>query len=135
VKTKLKAQLSAEARHLLEAKAFAHVAVVDTDCRPRSTPVWIDVDGDTVWINTAVGRVKERLLPVGAPVAISATDPGNPYRYVEIRGHVAERRTDTADADIDALAKKYLAEDKYPFRRPGEQRVTIVIEPERVIGP
>jgi hypothetical protein len=28
-----------------------------------------------------------------------------------------------ADAHIDAMAKKYLGQDKYPFRQPGEERV------------
>jgi hypothetical protein len=33
---------------------------------------------------------------------------------------------------IDMLAKKYLGKDKYPYLGPGEQRVIIQIEPERV---
>jgi hypothetical protein len=36
------------------------------------------------------------------------------------------------DEHIDALAKKYLGQDTYPDRRPGEQRVIIRVEPERV---
>jgi len=39
-----------------------------------------------------------------------------------------------ADAHIDALAKKYLGKDKYPFRRAGEVRVTYKIRPERIGG-
>jgi hypothetical protein len=56
----------------------------------------------------------------------------NPYEYVEIRGRVAERTHDGADESIDALAKKYLDADVYPFRNPGEQRVIIRVEPEYV---
>ena len=37
-----------------------------------------------------------------------------------------------ADAHIDALAKKYLGKDKYPYRRPDEVRVTVKILPEKV---
>ena len=37
-----------------------------------------------------------------------------------------------ADAHIDRLAKKYLDADSYPFRRPGEQRVTVRITPDKV---
>ena len=55
-----------------------------------------------------------------------------PYEYVEIRGHVAERTHDGADAHIDAPAKKYLGQDEYPFRQPGEQRVIIRVEPDHV---
>ena len=39
-----------------------------------------------------------------------------------------------ADAHIDALAKKYLGKDRYPFRQPGEVRVMFKILPERVQG-
>ena len=47
-----------------------------------------------------------------------------------MRGTVVERTIDGADAVIDALAKKYLDADSYPFRREGEVRVTIRVEAE-----
>ena len=37
-----------------------------------------------------------------------------------------------ADAHIDALAKKYLGKDTYPYRQPGEVRVLVKILPEKV---
>jgi hypothetical protein len=36
------------------------------------------------------------------------------------------------DEHINALAKKYIGQDEYPFRQPGEQLIKFVIEPERV---
>jgi hypothetical protein len=65
-------------------------------------------------------------------VAMSILDPDNPYRYLEVRGHVTERTLKGADAHIDALALKYLGKDKYPFRQPNEVRVIYKIEPEHV---
>jgi PPOX class probable F420-dependent enzyme len=128
-------ELSDRAREILRSRAFAHVAAVDRAGTPHVTPVWVDVDDkDTVWINTARGRVKDRLLRLDAPVALAAVDPGNPYEYVQLRGHVSERREVGADADIDHLARKYLGKERYPFRQPGEERVTIVIEPEQLTG-
>jgi len=50
----------------------------------------------------------------------------------EIRGRVTEMTERGADAHIDQLAKKYLGQDTYPYRRPGEVRVTVLIAPERV---
>ena len=64
-------------------------------------------------------------------VALSITDPDNPYRYLEVRGSIAERTLKGADAHIDAMAKKYLDQDKYPFRQPGEVRVIYKVLPER----
>jgi PPOX class probable F420-dependent enzyme len=122
--------LSDAARELLGKKTFAHVAVVDDRGRPHSTAVWVDVVDGKVLFNTAEGRFKDRYLHEGAPVAISAVDPDNPYSHVQLRGRVAKRRTEGADDDIDALAKKYLDQDVYPFRRQGEVRVSILVEPE-----
>jgi len=45
---------------------------------------------------------------------------------------VAEDTTEGADAHIDKLAQKYLGQDTYPFRQPGEQRVIFRITPDRV---
>ena len=42
-----------------------------------------------------------------------------------------EQTTVGADAGIDALSKKYLNKDNYPFRKPDEKRITLKIRPER----
>jgi PPOX class probable F420-dependent enzyme len=122
-------------RDLLETKkAFAHIATLMPDGTPQSTPVWIDYRNGKVLVNSAKGRVKVRNLKPGSPVAISITDPDNPYRYVQIRGKVS-RVTEQGAADhIDKMAKKYLDKDKYPFAKPGEVRVLFEIEPTRVSG-
>lgn len=128
--------LSETSREILSGPVIAHVAVVDDQGRPHVSPVWVDVaDDGRLVLNTAVGRVKDRYLAVGSPVAISAADPADGYRWTMVRGTVGERRTDGADADIDALAKKYLGVDSYPFRQDGEQRVTIVVDADQVVPP
>ena len=40
--------------------------------------------------------------------------------------------TEGADANIDALAKKYMGVDEYPMRQPGEQRIIIRVSPDHV---
>ena len=67
-------------------------------------------------------------------MAISITDPDNPYRYVQIRGKVSRVTEEGADRHIDKMAKKYLDKDKYPFGKPGEVRVLFEIEPTNVSG-
>jgi PPOX class probable F420-dependent enzyme len=121
-------------KDLFQKKAFAHLATVGADGTPQVTPVWIDYDGTYVRFNTAKGRVKDRNLSRNPKVALSIQDPDNPYRYVQIRGRVAEATEKGADAHIDALAKKYLGQDTYPHRQPGEVRVTYKITPARVQG-
>jgi PPOX class probable F420-dependent enzyme len=119
-------------RDLFEKKAFAHLATVSAAGAPQSTPVWVDFDGTYVRFNTARGRIKDKNLTANPRVALSILDPENPYRYIQVRGRVAEMTEEGADAHIDALAKKYLGQDTYPFRRPGEVRMVVKITPERV---
>jgi PPOX class probable F420-dependent enzyme len=115
---------------LFKKKAFANLATLMPGGEPQVTPVWVDYDGRYVLINTAENRQKDKNLTRDARVALAIMDPDNPYRYLEIRGRVAERTHDGADQQIDSLAKRYLGKDKYPFRQPGEVRVIYKIQPE-----
>lgn len=119
-------------RDILEGKNFAHLATIMPDGSPQSTPVWIDVQGDNVLFNTADGRQKVRNLDRDGRVALSVTDAGNPYRYIQIRGRVTEKTMEGADAHIDRLAKKYMGVDSYPLRSAAEKRVVYKIQPEHV---
>jgi PPOX class probable F420-dependent enzyme len=119
-------------RDIFAKKAFAHLATVGRDGAPQVTPVWVDYDGTHVRINTARGRVKDKNLQRNPKVALSAQDPDNPYRYVQVRGRVVEMTEKDADAHIDALSKKYTGRDKYANRQPGEVRVIVKILPETV---
>jgi len=122
-------------RDLLETKkAFAHLATVMKEGGPQVTPVWFDFDGRHFRINTARGRVKDRNMRRSPKVALAIMDPDNPYRHLAVQGRVVEVTEQGADAHIDALAKKYLGEDRYPYRKSGEVRVMYKIEPERVAG-
>ena len=102
------------------------------DGTPQVTPVWVDYDGTHIRFNTAKGRVKDRNLRRNPAVALAIADPDNPYRYLQVRGRVADSNESGADAHIDSLAKKYLGQDKYPYRQPGEVRVIYKIAPDRV---
>ena len=110
-------------------KAFANLATLLPDGSPQVTPVWIDYANGVLRVNTAKGRTKARNMTTGARVAIAIQDPDNPYRYLQVRGRVKHMTEQGADAHIDALAKKYLGQDKYPHRRPGEVRQIYEIEP------
>jgi len=117
---------------LTQKRAFAHLATLMPDGGPQVTPVWFDWDGETVRVNSARGRQKDRNMRRAARVALSIQDPDNPYRYLALRGLVTEVTEEGADAHIDSLAKKYLGVDSYPYRQPGEVRVIYKIRPERV---
>ncbi|HWP84465.1 MAG TPA: PPOX class F420-dependent oxidoreductase [Terriglobia bacterium] len=120
-------------RDLFQKKSFASLVTLMPDGSPQVTPTWVDFDGQHILINSARGRQKDRNMARDRRVALCILDPENPYRYLEVRGTVAEITEAGADAHIDRMAKKYLGLDHYPLRRPGEVRVLYKIEPRRVI--
>jgi PPOX class probable F420-dependent enzyme len=115
---------------LFKKKSFAHLATLMPDGSPQVTPVWCDFDGSRVIVNSARGRQKDKNMAPGARVALSICDPDNPYRYLEVRGTVAEVTENGADAHIDTLAQRYIGQN-YPYRQPGEVRVMYKIEPTK----
>ena len=64
-------------------------------------------------------------------VSLIVVDPEDAYKWVSISGE-AELTTEGADAQIDKLAKKYLGQDEYPWRKPEEQRINVLIRPRRI---
>jgi PPOX class probable F420-dependent enzyme len=111
---------------------FGHLATLNRDGSPQVTPVWVEMEGENIVVNTAEGRIKPRNVRRDPRVAISIVNHGNPYSAAFVRGRVIEIRKEGADEGIDRLAKKYMGQDKYPWRSPDEQRLILIIEPERV---
>jgi PPOX class probable F420-dependent enzyme len=124
--------LSEGAKALLSEPIAGWATTVRPDGSLHSTVVWVDVDGDDVIFNTAIGRVKERHLRNDPHVSISVLDPNDAFHAVSVSGD-AKLEEDGADAVIDRLAKKYLGVETYPHRTPGERRITVRVQPEHVI--
>ncbi len=115
-----------------ETKAFAFLATLMKDGSPQLTPVWFNSDGEHILINSAVGRVKDRNMRRDQRIAMVILDPKNPYRYVQIRGRVAEITLEGARDHIDKLAKKYTGSEHYTSFTPNETRVMYKIVPENL---
>ncbi len=113
-------------------KAFAHLALVKTDGIAQLTPVWFDWDGKHIIINTARGRLKDKLLHARRPATVLIADPANPYRYLQIRGNVVAETEEGARAAIDDLSQKYTGMVYQNYQ--GETRVIYRILPEQVQG-
>ena len=117
---------------LFQKRAFANLGTIMPDGSPQVTPVWIDLEGGRLVVNSAKGRVKDRNMRRDPRVSLAIVDPENPYRFLEVRGRVVEITEQGADTHIDKMAKKYLGQDRYPYRKAGEVRVRYLIEPQRV---
>jgi len=125
-------KLSDAVKKLFEEPNFPHLATIMPDGSPQVTPVWAEMDGENISVNTSEGRAKPRNVRRDPRVAISVHRQDNPYSSAFIRGRVVEVRTEGAEEQIHRLAKKYMGQDRYPALQPGEQRLTFVIEPDHV---
>jgi PPOX class probable F420-dependent enzyme len=120
-----------DVRELLEQPNYAVVSTLNEDGSILSTIVWVDTEDGKVAINSAVGRRWPTNLERDPRATILVQEAGNPYNYVEIRGE-AQGTTEGADEHIDRLAKKFIDQDEYPYRQPGEQRIKFLISPQHV---
>ena len=120
-----------EVHKLLTEPNYAVVSTHNADGSILSTIVWISAEEGTVAVNSARGRRWPTNLQRDPRVTALVYEAGNPYNYVEIRGR-ATATTEGADEHINALTKKYINQDEYPFRQPGEERIKFVIEPDSI---
>jgi PPOX class probable F420-dependent enzyme len=114
-------------------KSLAYIATTDPDGQPQVSPVWINVLDGKPAFNSTTARAKVRNLRRDPRISLAIVSPDDPYTYVEVQGTVSFTE-EGADDHIDALAKKYLDADSYPFRNPAETRITGLIEPENYFG-
>jgi PPOX class probable F420-dependent enzyme len=124
------AALTDRQRAFLENPFVGVVTTLRPDGSSHSTVVWVDVDDHGVSINTAHGRAKPQYLARDARIGLTVVDPQDAYRWLSLSG-TAELVDEGAEDQIDALARKYLGRFPYPFRKPGERRVTVRITPLR----
>ncbi len=125
-----------EAFHdLFDKPTFAHLVTMLPDGRPHSTPVWIDYDedADRLLVNTERGRQKAQNVDRNPTVAVSMTDPENPYRFLSVTGEVEDVTTEGAREHIDELAGRYMGENEYPNPIQTE-RIIFRIRPDDVLS-
>lgn len=115
---------------ILNKRTFGHVATIGPQGEPQSSPVWIDWDGGYLKFSQTKTRQKYRNLRRDPHISISAHDPEQPYRYLEIRGTIERIEDDTSNGFVNKMAKKYLDEDEYPWSQPGDERVVVYVRPE-----
>jgi PPOX class probable F420-dependent enzyme len=111
-------------------RAFWHVATTGPDGAPQSSPVWATYEGGYIKFSLTRGRQKYHNLEADPGIALSAIDPDNPYRYLEVRGRVVSVEDDPENDFINRMSAKYMDVDPYPGSQPGDGRVVMVIEPE-----
>lgn len=127
--------LSEKARAFLQERRFAVLATINKDGTPQLTTMWYLLEGDTIVMNTKVGRTKERNMRRDPRISVCFEDG---YSYLTVSGTV-EMIDDPkiAQHDIYRLAVRYDGEEaarqqmEEQFSK--ETRVTLRLKCERII--
>jgi PPOX class probable F420-dependent enzyme len=121
-------------RSFLEERRFAVLATVNPDGTPQQTVMWYELRGDTIMMNTLMGRMKDINARRDPRVSICVEDA---YRYVSVNGTVRIiDDPETTQADIYALARRYnpdFKEGDYPAFKT-QKRLTLLMSIDNVIS-
>jgi PPOX class probable F420-dependent enzyme len=127
-------KLTDGARKFLQERRFAVLGTINKDGSPHLTTMWYLLEGDTIVMNTKVGRLKEQNIRRDPRVSICVEDEG----YITISGSV-EIIDDpqTAQHDIYRLAVRYDGEEaakrQIAETFSHEQRITLHLKCEHII--
>jgi PPOX class probable F420-dependent enzyme len=113
---------------LLERPLYGHLATTRPDGNAQVNPMWFDWDGEVLRFTHTSKRQKYRNVTANPNVAMSISDPDNPYRYLEVRGVVEEIVPDPTGAFYLHLNDRYSG----PLTEPPPDkadRVILVVRP------
>jgi PPOX class probable F420-dependent enzyme len=131
------AQFPASVLDLFERPIICALSTVNSEGQPHTVPVWCDFDGTHVRVNAPAATKKAKDMQVNSKVAVLLVDPGQPYHWVEIRGHILEVRNESQGAreHINSLSLKYMGNPVYPgFGNSNIDRLMYVIEADKING-
>jgi PPOX class probable F420-dependent enzyme len=126
-------KLSENEGRFLQEPNYCVVAALRPDGSPHQTVVWVDWDGRHVLLNLNMWRTKLEYLRTDPRVSLLVIDRADPYRWLAVDGGVVEITEEGAAEHIVKQARVYRGRDSYDFK-PGEQRILVRIEPQRVEG-
>jgi PPOX class probable F420-dependent enzyme len=119
-------------RDLIASNQVVILATNAPDGRPQVTAMWFVADDQgnvSLSLNTA--RRKVTNMQRDPRVTLFFVDPANPYRTLEIRA-IAKIEPDPDYVTAAAVGAKYGGTDLRKMDKPGESRVTVTFDIEKV---
>jgi PPOX class probable F420-dependent enzyme len=122
-------------RNFLNERRFAVLATRNPDGGIQQTVMWYLIEGDTIVMNTAKGRVKWRNMQDSNEISLCVEDG---LRFVTMTGEVSfNDDREAALADIQRIGRRYDTEDEvraaYEKNWRHQERVTLTMPIKRVI--
>jgi PPOX class probable F420-dependent enzyme len=103
-----------ELTDLLERPLYGSLGTIRPDDTVQVNPMWYEFDGTAVRFTHTTRRAKYRNLQRNPAMSLLVTDPGNPQRYLEVRGTLAEIIPDPEGEFYLRLARRYGNENPRP---------------------
>ena len=96
-------------------------------------PAWFEFTDGSFWLNSNRWRTSPKNVQRDRDITLNFIDASEPFRWASIHGRLADVIPDPDHEFIDRLARRYTGR---VFRelRPGEERITLKIEPVSVTG-
>jgi len=94
-------------KDLLEGAVNVVLTTVMPDGQPQTTPVWCNLDGNAILINTMQQFRKAKNIQVNPMVSLLAYRLEKPLRNIEVRGRVVEVTEDGALEHLNELNMLY----------------------------
>lgn len=128
--------LTNRARRFLEERRFGVLATVNADGSPQLSPVWYELQGNEIMMNTRRGRRKDRNLRRDPRCSLCVEDG---YTWLTVSGKASlNDDREIAQADIKHLSTinhgPEIAQQQVADQFSREQRVTIRLSIEHVTG-
>lgn len=100
-------------RDLLAGPVNAVLTTIMPDGHPQTTPVWCNLEGDFVLINTMQQFQKAKNMQRNPRVGILAFRLKQPLRNIEVRGKVIEITRDGALEHLNELNMMYIGDPNF----------------------
>ena len=110
----------------------ATLATIGKDGGPQLTEVWFLYENGQLKLSLNDSRLKTKNLIARPACSLLILDLGNPYRYIDVRGH-ARIEPDPNYTFADRVGAKY-SSDLREHDGPADQRVVVTIEPTNVFA-
>ena len=120
--------LTGKERQLLLSNAVGILTTLREDGAPHATPTWVDVDGNTILINTA-SRLKQNSIRRDSRVCVTVVSGDSPMAYLTVEGR-ASLSSDGAWEHADRISHRYRG--KAHPRSPDAERLIVRITPLRI---
>jgi PPOX class probable F420-dependent enzyme len=122
---------------LMEQVRTAKLATVRKDGRPHVTPVWFDLDGNTLVFTTWHTSVKAVNIRRDGRVCLCVDDERPPFSYMQIEG-TAVLREDSEALNYWAtrIAGRYMGEDlaeAYGKRNSVDGELLVRVTPSKIV--